>query len=86
MTLRMKHLLALEGYDANALLDAVKSELNITSDAELSRVLCITPPMISKIRHRTLAFSPHLMLRLTEITDFTYAEMRQITGEPDWKV
>lgn len=85
MTLKMNYLLAVEGYDANKLLDEVKQRLNIKSDAELSRVLRVTPPMISKIRHRMLAFSPHLMLRLTELCGMTYAEMREITGEPDWR-
>lgn len=85
MTLKMKHLLGTEGYDAGKLLDEVKLRLKLKNDAELSRVLRVTPPMISKIRHRTLAFSPHLMLRLTEISDLTYAEMRKISGEPDWR-
>lgn len=85
MGLRTDYLLSLENYDANRLLDFVKEKLDVKSDAQLARTLRVTAPMISKIRHRMLAFSPHLMLRLTEITDLTYAEMRQISGEPDWR-
>ncbi|MBB5198738.1 hypothetical protein HNR39_000548 [Glaciimonas immobilis] len=45
-------------YDPAQLLDAVIQKLHLKNDAALSRSLEISPPIISKIRHRRFGSNP----------------------------
>ncbi len=45
-------------YDPDRLLASLISRLSLKNDAALSRALEVSPPVISKIRHRRLP-SPH---------------------------
>lgn len=47
-------------------LDAVRDELNLFNDAELSRVTGILPPHLSKTRNGAMKAGPAFILRIHE--------------------
>ena len=49
---------AKQHYDPDRLLASLISKLNLKNDAALSRALEVSPPVISKIRHRRLRRAP----------------------------
>jgi hypothetical protein len=74
-----KHpLVSQEGYDPNRLLDALIQKLGLKNDAALSRALEVRPPVISKIRHRTLPVGASLLIRMHEVTDLSIRELREL--------
>jgi hypothetical protein len=77
-----KHpLVSQDGYDPNRLLDALIQKLNLKNDAALSRALEVRPPVISKIRHRTLPVGASLLIRMHEVTDLSIRELRELMGD-----
>lgn len=66
------------GYDPNRLLDAIMRKLHLKNDAALSRALEVAPPVISKIRHRTLPIGATILLRMHEVSDFSIRELRAL--------
>lgn len=62
------------------LLKQVQVELNLKNDAELSRVLKITPGQISKLRHRVQPLSHLKMVRISEATGWSIYKIREILG------
>ena len=75
-------------YDPNKVLDAIIEKLQLKNDAALSRALEVAPPVISKIRHRTLPIGATILLRMHEVSDFSIRELRELMaaqpaeGEP----
>ncbi|MFB9242513.1 hypothetical protein IV454_15615 [Massilia antarctica] len=69
-------------YDPNRVLDAIIERLQLKNDAALSRALEVAPPVISKIRHRTLPIGATILLRMHEISDFSIRELRAMMGVP----
>ncbi len=65
-------------YDPNRVLDAIIEKLQLKNDAALSRALEVAPPVISKIRHRTLPIGATILLRMHEISDFSIRELRAL--------
>jgi hypothetical protein len=63
-------------YDPNRVLDAIIAKLQLKNDAALSRALEVAPPVISKIRHRTLPIGATILLRMHEVSDFSIRELR----------
>ncbi len=77
-----KHpLVSQEGYDPNRLLDVLIQKLGLKNDAALSRALEVRPPVISKIRHRTLPVGASLLIRMHEVTDMSIRELRELMGD-----
>lgn len=77
-----KHpLVSQEGYDPNRLLDSLIQKLGLKNDAALSRVLEVRPPVISKIRHRTLPVGASLLIRMHEVTDLSIRDLRELMGD-----
>lgn len=68
-------------YEPENLLDAIIKYLGIRNDAALSRRLEVAPPVISKIRHRTLPIGATLLIRIHEETGWTIKEIRQKMGD-----
>jgi hypothetical protein len=62
---------------ANALFDQVKEKLGLRTDAQLSQLLDVAPPVVSKIRHGFLMVGDTLLIALDEETDLTVKEMKQ---------
>jgi hypothetical protein len=79
----MKHpdLATLTTYDPNPLLITVAEHLNVKNDAQLARALAISPPIISKIRHRKMVVGPSLLIRMHEITNLSIKELRALMGD-----
>jgi hypothetical protein len=67
-------------YDPNAVLDAIMEKLNLKNDAALSRALEVAPPVISKIRHRTLPIGATILLRMHEVSEFSIRELKSLMG------
>jgi hypothetical protein len=65
-------------YDPNKVLDAIMVKLQLKNDAALSRALEVAPPVISKIRHRTLPIGATILLRMHEVSDFSIRELRSL--------
>lgn len=65
-------------YDPNKVLDAIMVKLQLKNDAALSRALEVAPPVISKIRHRTLPIGATILLRMHEVSDFSIRELRAL--------
>ena len=68
-------------YDPNNLLDSLIEKLHLKNDAALSRALEVAPPVISKIRHRTLPVGASLLIRMHEVTDLSIRELRELMGD-----
>ncbi len=67
-------------YDPNRVLDAIMDRLNLKNDAALSRALEVAPPVISKIRHRTLPIGATILLRMHEVSEFSIRELKSLMG------
>ena len=67
-------------YDPNKVLDAIIEKLNLKNDAALSRALEVAPPVISKIRHRTLPIGATILLRMHEVSEFSIRELKSLMG------
>jgi hypothetical protein len=67
-------------YDPNKVLDAIMEKLNLKNDAALSRALEVAPPVISKIRHRTLPIGATILLRMHEVSEFSIRELKSLMG------
>lgn len=68
-------------YDPDRLLEALIERMNLKNDAALSRALAVSPPVISKIRHRRLPVTGSLLIRMHEVTNMSIQELRQIMGD-----
>lgn len=67
-------------YDPDKVLDAIIAKLKLKNDAALSRVLEVAPPVISKIRHRTLPIGATILLRMHEASAISIRELRALMG------
>lgn len=68
------------GYDPNRLLDAVLSKLHLKNDAAMARALGVTPPVLSKVRHRRLPVGAGLILQIHETAMFSVDEIWSLMG------
>ena len=62
--------------NANQLLDAVIAKMGLKSDAALSRVLGVAPPVISKLRHGSLPIGATVLLRMHEESGISIKELK----------
>lgn len=62
---------------AHPLLDHLLTEHKLKNDAELSRVLEVGPPVVSKIRHGRLPVTATLILRMHEKLGVPVKTIRQ---------
>ena len=70
-----------ESYNPNRLLDTLRDRMKLKNDAALSRALEVAPPVISKIRHRTLPVGASLLIRMHEVTEMSIRELRDLMGD-----
>lgn len=68
-------------YDPESLLNAIIKHLGIRNDAALSRRLEVAPPVISKIRGRTIPIGATLLIRIHEETGWSIKEIRSKMGD-----
>lgn len=69
------------GYDPNQMLESLISQLKLKNDAALSRALEVSPPVISKIRHRRLPVSASLLIRMHEVCGLSISDLRHMMGD-----
>jgi hypothetical protein len=72
---------SMQRYDPDQLLASLIGRLNLKNDAALSRALEVSPPVISKIRHRRLPVTASLLIRMHEVSALSIAELRQLMGD-----
>lgn len=70
-----------QNYNPNHLLDSVLFFLALKNDAALARALDVAPPVLSKIRHRTLAVGGSFLIRLHEVTGKPVSELQSLMGD-----
>lgn len=68
-------------FDPNRMLDAMINRLKLKNDAALCRLLGISPPMLSKIRHGRLPVGASILIRLHEETGLHVRELRDMMGD-----
>jgi len=72
---------AAQRYDPDHLLATLIERLNLKNDAALSRALEVSPPVISKIRHRRLPVTASLLIRMHEVSALSIKELRLLMGD-----
>jgi hypothetical protein len=77
-----KTVLTTANYNPDNVLDAIIAKLKLKNDAALSRVLKVAPPVISKIRHRTLPIGATILLRMHDVSNFSIRELRALMASP----
>ena len=70
-----------KNFDPNHLLDSLVSKMQLKNDAALSRMLEVTPPVISKIRHYRLPVGAALLIRMHEVTGMSIRHLRDLMGD-----
>ena len=68
-------------YDPDQLLAYLIGRLKLKNDAALSRAVEVSPPVVSKIRHRRLPVTASLLIRMHEVSTLSIAELRQLMGD-----
>ena len=68
-------------YDPSHLLDTLQATLKLKNDAALSRTLGLSPPVISKIRHRQIPVGASVLIRIHEVTHLSIAVLRGLMGD-----
>lgn len=68
-------------YDPNHFIDQLATRLKAKNDAALCRQLGISPPLISKIRHKRLPIGASLLIRAHEVTGLAIGELRTLMGD-----
>jgi len=70
-----------ETYNPNHLLDTLRERMKLKNNAALSRALEVAPPVISKIRHRSLPVGASLLIRMHEVTQMSIRDLRDLMGD-----
>lgn len=66
----------------SALLDAIIQDGGIKNDAHLSRLVEMSPPVISKLRNGWLPIGATILIALNEVTGRSIRDMKQALGYP----
>jgi len=84
LTEAMNRARALEpsNFVANKLLDTVKERMELKTDADLSRILEVAAPIISKIRHAKLTVGASILLRIHEKSEISIRELKELAKPP----
>ena len=70
-----------ESYEPKTLFDELMKRFNLKNDAALARFLQVSPPVISKIRHRRLPIGAMLLIRMHEASGMSIRELRSLMGD-----
>jgi hypothetical protein len=68
-------------YDPDKLLTSLIGKLNLKNHSALSRALEVTPPLISKIRHRKRPVCASMLIRMHEVTNLSIEDLRLLMGD-----
>lgn len=67
----------------NALLDLMLERMNLKNDAQVSRALNSSPPIVSKIRHGVAPVGPALLIRMHEASGVSIADLKYVAAGGD---
>ena len=68
-------------YDPNLLLDALLQHFQVANDTELSKLLCVSSSMISRLRHRKTQITPALFVCIHEASGMNIRSLRALMGD-----
>ena len=68
-------------YDPDNLLVSLIGKLHLKNDAALCRALEVSPPVISKIRHRRLPIGASMLIRMHEVSGMSINDLRLLMGD-----
>ncbi len=68
-------------YNPCNLLDALLVHMDLKNDAALARALNVAPPLISKLRHRTLPIGGALLICMHEVSKLSIVDLRILLGD-----
>jgi hypothetical protein len=68
-------------YDPNRLLDLVVEKMKLKNDADMSRLLQVGAPVLSKIRHARAPVGARLLIRMHEVTGLELKHLRDAMGD-----
>jgi plasmid maintenance system antidote protein VapI len=74
-------LLETPSYNPDALLNHAMQLLKLHNDAGLAKALGVSPPALSKIRHRRTEIGAAMLIRLHEVTELPIRELRNLMGD-----
>lgn len=66
--------------NANTLIDALVERMNLKNDAALCKVLKISPPVVSKMRHSTLPVGSTFILKAHKASGIPVSELEALCG------
>jgi hypothetical protein len=75
------HVVTAGTYDPNKFFDSLIEKLSLKNDAALSRLLEVTPPVISKMRHLSTPVGASMLIRMQEVSDLSIAPLRTMMGD-----
>ncbi|QYG04048.1 helix-turn-helix transcriptional regulator [Massilia sp. NP310] len=68
---------------AHGVLDLLMERHGLKRDADVSRFLGVSPPVISKIRHGAMNMSGSVLLIAMEKGGLSFSDVRNAMGRPD---
>ena len=72
---------ASEIYTPELFIDRLIRRLGLRSSSALARKVGLSPSVISKVRHRRLAVSGEILLKIHEATEIPIRELRRMMGD-----
>lgn len=78
---RQENQCSIATYNPNDLIDGLIALLKLKNDAALCRLLGVSRPVISRIRHRTLPVTASILLKMHEETGLSVGELRNLLGD-----
>lgn len=72
---------ASEAYTPELFIDRLIRRLGLRSSSALARRVGLSPSVISKVRHRRLAVSGEILLKIHEETEIPIKELRHMMGD-----
>lgn len=66
--------------NSNALITHLLAAHQLKNDATLGRSLKLAAPVISKLRHGHMNVSDNIMLRIHEVFNMSFADIRRVLG------
>ena len=76
-----ENLMQNNAYDPNNLVDSLLETLRLKNDAALSRLLDVARPVLTGIRLRTLGIGAWLLIRISEVSGLSIADLRRTMGD-----
>jgi hypothetical protein len=67
-------------YNPSAMIDSLIAIMNLANDAKLARTLRVSPPLISKVRHRHVSIGAALLIRMHDVTGIEIKRLRKMAG------